>query len=180
MSSDDSDDISVKIIENNNETEQDKIDQTSEDTTDLLQLEKQKLSDCEDKLKHVLADFQNLSRKTQTDIENGIATKLTEFILDFLKIYDDFVRAKDALSENEVNAQGLNSILKNMDSLLKKYDVAPIDALGEIFDPNYHEAISIITDPDLDDNTITKEIRKGYISQKRLIRPTLVEISKKG
>lgn len=180
MSSDDSDDISVKIIENNNETEQDKIDQTSEDTTDLLQLEKQKLSDCEDKLKHVLADFQNLSRKTQTDIENGIATKLTEFILDFLKIYDDFVRAKDALSENEVNAQGLNSILKNMDSLLKKYDVAPIDALGEIFDPNYHEAISIITDPDLDDNTITKEIRKGYISQKRVIRPTLVEISKKG
>ena len=180
MSSDDSGDISVKIIENNNEPEQDKIDQTREDTTDLLQLEKQKLSDCEDKLKHVLADFQNLSRKTQTDIENGIATKLTEFILDFLKIYDDFVRAKDALSENEVNAQGLNSILKNMDSLLKKYDVAPIDALGEIFDPNYHEAISIITDPDLDDNTITKEIRKGYISQKRVIRPTLVEISKKG
>lgn len=180
MSSDDSDDISVKIIENNNETEQDKIDQASEDTTDLLQLEKQKLSDCEDKLKHVLADFQNLSRKTQADIENGIATKLTEFILDFLKIYDDFVRAKDALSENEVNAQGLNSILKNMDSLLKKYDVAPIDALGEIFDPNYHEAISIINDPDLDDSTITKEIRKGYISQKRVIRPTLVEISKKG
>ena len=180
MSSDDSDDISVKIIENNNETEQDKIDQTSEDTTDLLQLEKQKLSDCEDKLKHVLADFQNLSRKTQTDIENGIATKLFEFILDFLKIYDDFIRAKDALSENEVNAQGLNSILKNMDSLLKKYDVTPIDALGEIFDPNYHEAISIINDPDLDDNTITKEIRKGYISQKRVIRPTLVEISKKG
>ena len=180
MSSDDSDDISVKIIENNNETEQDKIDQTSGDTTDLLQLEKQKLSDCEDKLKHVLADFQNLSRKTQTDIENGIATKLTEFILDFLKIYDDFVRAKDALSENEVNAQGLNSILKNMDSLLKKYNVTPLDALGEIFDPNYHEAISIITDPDLDDNTITKEIRKGYISQKRVIRPTLVEISKKG
>ena len=67
-----------------------------------------------------------------------------------------------------------------MDSLLKKYQVIPIDALGEIFDPNFHEAISIITDVDLDDNTITKEIRKGYISQKRVIRPTLVEISKKG
>ncbi|MFB5633164.1 MAG: nucleotide exchange factor GrpE, partial [Nitrosopumilus sp.] len=67
----------------------------------------------------------------------------------------------------------------NMDSMLKKYDVAPIDALGEIFDPNIHEAISVITDSSLDDNTITKEIRKGYISQKRIIRPTLVEISKK-
>jgi len=50
--------------------------------------------------------------------------------------------------------------------------------LGEIFDPNSHEAISIITDPDLDDNTITKEIRKGYMSQNRIIRATLVEISK--
>ena len=66
-----------------------------------------------------------------------------------------------------------------MDSLLKKYDVIPIDAIGEIFDPNKHEAISVISDSTLDDNTITKEIRKGYISQNRIIRPTLVEISKK-
>ncbi len=76
-------------------------------------------------------------------------------------------------------ADGLNSILKNMESLMQKYHVVPIDALGEIFNPNFHEAISITTDPDLDDNTITKEIRKGYISHERIIRPTLVEISKK-
>ena len=67
-----------------------------------------------------------------------------------------------------------------MDSLLSKYHVQPIDALGEIFNPNFHEAISITTDSDLDDGTITKEIRKGYISHERVIRPTLVEISKKG
>jgi molecular chaperone GrpE len=65
-----------------------------------------------------------------------------------------------------------------MDSLLSKYNVTPIDSLGEIFDPNFHEAISVINDPNLDDNTITKEIRKGYISHKRVIRPSLVEISK--
>ena len=74
----------------------------------------------------------------------------------------------------------LDSILKNMDSLLEKYHIKEIDALGEIFNPNFHEAISIISDPDLDDNTITKELRKGYISHERVIRPTLVEISKKG
>jgi molecular chaperone GrpE len=66
-----------------------------------------------------------------------------------------------------------------MDSLLAKNSIMPIDALGEIFDPNLHEAISIINDPKLDDNTITKEIRKGYISRNKVIRPTLVEISKK-
>ncbi|MDH3764329.1 MAG: nucleotide exchange factor GrpE, partial [Nitrosopumilus sp.] len=88
--------------------------------------------------------------------------------------------AKEVFSESQIDTDGLISILRNMDSLLKKYHVTPIDALGEIFDPNFHEAISIITEPDLDDNTITKEIRKGYISHDRLIRPTLVEISKKG
>ena len=62
---------------------------------------------------------------------------------------------------------------------MEKYNVKPIDALGEIFDPNFHEAISIISDPSLDDNTITKEIRKGYISHEKILRPTLVEISKK-
>ena len=151
-----------------------------EELSKLLELEKQKVSEHEEKLKHVLADFQNLNRKTQSDIENGVNAKVDEFVLDFLKIYDDFVRAKEVFSESKINTTGLDSILKNMDSLLKKYHVIPIDALGEIFNPNFHEAISIITDPDLDDNTITKEIRKGYISHEKVVRPTLVEISKKG
>jgi molecular chaperone GrpE len=153
---------------------------TIEELTKLLDSEKQKSSQYEEKLKHVLADFQNLSRKTQSDIENGVNTKINEFLLDFLKIYDDFILAKEVFSDIKINSEGLDSILKNMESLLKKYRVTPIDALGEIFDPNFHEAISIINDPNLDDNTITKEIRKGYISHERVIRPTLVEISKKG
>jgi molecular chaperone GrpE len=188
------DDVPVNIIsENQSEINSDKIisedseinskeyksSQTNEELVKLLDVEKQNVIEIDEKLKHVLADFQNLNKKTQSDIQNGVNTKVDEFILDFLKIYDDFIRAKEVFSENQINTDGLDSILKNMDSLLKKYQVSPIDALGEIFDPNSHEAISIITDPNLDDNTITKEIRKGYISQNRIIRPTLVEISKK-
>ena len=179
-----SDEIPVNVVSENEDNESIQQSESSEtkekNFSELLDAEKQKTSECEEKLKHILADFQNLTRKTQSDIENGVNAKVDEFLLDFLKIYDDFVRARDVFSENKINTEGLDSILKNMDSLLKKYNVTPIDALGEIFDPNLHEAISVITDPDLDDNTITKEIRKGYISQKRVIRPTLVEISKKG
>ncbi len=183
-----SDEIPVEVIsenqtDSNNGKEEleneNNNDQTTEDLSKLLELEKQKSSQFEEKLKHVLADFQNLSRKTQNDIETGVNSKINEFMLDFLKIYDDFQRAKDVLFESKINADGLNSILKNMESLMEKYNVKPIDALGEIFDPNFHEAISIISDSTLDDNTITKEIRKGYISQKAILRPTLVEISKK-
>ena len=57
-----------------------------------------------------------------------------------------------------------------MNSLLKKYQVVPIDALGEIFDPNLHEAISIISDPKLDDNTITKENISFFIILTNLLK----------
>jgi len=183
-----SDEIPVEVLSENETDSSNKIeeldnidnnDDTSEDLSKLLELEKQKTLQFEEKLKHVLADFQNLSKKTQNDIETGVNSKINEFMLDFLKIYDDFIRAKEVISESKINADGLNSILKNMESLMEKYNVKPIDALGEIFDPNFHEAISIISDPSLDDNTITKEIRKGYISHEKILRPTLVEISKK-
>lgn len=140
---------------------------------------KQSLSSCEDKLKRSLADYINLERKTKSDIQNGIAEKMDKFMLQFLTIYDDLVRAKEILKKENPDAQGLDGILKNIDSLLESYGITPISALGEIFDPNLHEAISIIHDESLDDNTITKELRKGYISHNRTLRPTLVEISKK-
>jgi molecular chaperone GrpE len=140
---------------------------------------KQSLSSCEDKLKRSLADYVNLERKTESDIQNGIAEKMDKFMLQFLTIYDDLVRAKEILKKENPGAQGLDGILKNIDSLLESYGITPISALGEIFDPNLHEAISIIPDESLDDNTITKELRKGYISHNRTLRPTLVEISKK-
>ena len=181
-----SDEILVNVVSKNEEEinsstmESKSLEPHIDELTTELELEKQRSSEYEEKLKLVLADFQNLSRKTQTDIENGVNSKINEFALDFLQIYDDFVRAKEVFSESKINSNGLDSILKNMDSLLQKYHIKQIDALGEIFDPNFHEAISIITDSALDDNTITKELRKGYVSHERVIRPTLVEISKKG
>jgi len=172
--------ISEGEVNTNTELKENTSDTFSlEEIQNLLEEEKQKSEDLENKLKHAIADFQNLNKKTESEIKNGINTRITQFMLEFLKIYDDFIRAKEVFSKNEGNIEGLNSIVKNMDSLLEKNNVNPIDALGEIFDPKLHEAISMINDPKLDDNTITKEIRKGYISHSKVIRPSLVEISKK-
>ena len=140
---------------------------------------RQRLVSCEDKLRRSLADYLNLERKTKSDIQNGINEKMDRFLLQFLTVYDDLIRAKEILKKENPDAQGLDAILKNIDSLLADYGVTPINAIGEIFDPNLHEAIAIIPDDSLDDNTITKELRKGYISHNRTLRPTLVEISKK-
>ena len=178
--------ISIKINNEELESIEDSQEESIEDTKDLVEAlreqlsqEQQKVVDLEDKLKHTLADYQNLERKIKLNIENGVNIKIDQLMLDFLQVYDDFIRAKEVFSKNEINTEGLESIVRNMESLLTKYHVVPISALGEIFNPKLHEAVSIIEDPTLDDDTITKEIRKGYISHNRVIRPALVEISKK-
>ena len=144
-----------------------------------LETTKQNLAGYEEKLKYSLADFQNLQRKTHSDIENGISLKIDKLFLNFLTIYDDFILAKKAITDEKNDIRGLESIVKNMNSLLSEYNVITINALGEIFNPNLHEAVSVIEDSSLDEGTITKELRKGYISGNRVIRPTIVEISKK-
>ena len=185
MSNEKNSEIPVSVLSEDEANTNNELEEESNDTfsldefRNLLEEEKKRSEDLENKLKHALADFQNLTKKTQLEIKNGINTRITQFMIEFLKIYDDFIRAKEVFSKNEGNIEGLDSIIKNMDSLLEQNNVNPIDALGEIFDPKLHEAISIINDPKLDDNTITKEIRKGYISHNKAIRPTLVEISKK-
>lgn len=179
MYSSDDNEQNISVDESDRESAELESKPTIEELTHKLEETQKLLTISEDKIKRSLADFLNLEKKIKGDIENGINDKLDKFILKFLTIYDDLTRAKDILIKENVNAQGLDSILKNIDSLLTEYNVSPINALGEIFDPNLHEAISVVVDESLDENTITKEIRKGYISHKRTIRPTLVEISKK-
>jgi len=171
-------DSSSESSENDSSSESSENESSIQKMKNLLENEKQKSIQCEDKLKRTLADFQNLEKKSRSDIQNGLNMGIDEFMINFIQIFDDFKRAIDAYSENKINTDGWNSIFKNMNSLLTKYNISSIDALGKTFDPKLHEAISIIEEPSLDDGTITKEIRKGYISQNRVIRPTLVEISK--
>jgi molecular chaperone GrpE len=144
-----------------------------------LKQEQEKTTSYEKKLQYLLADFENLKKRTELDVQSKVNSALDSMMLKFLSIYDDFVRAKDALAKQKINTDGLSAILKNMDLFLSENGITPIEALGEIFDPQLHEAISVKKDPSLDDNTITAEIRKGYILQHRIIRPSLVEISKK-
>ena len=129
----------------------------------MLEKEREAANSYEKKLQYLLADFENLKKRTESDVQTRVNSMLIELILKFLSIYDDFVRAKDALGKQHVNTEGLDGILKNMNSFLSEYGVIPIEAIGEIFDPKFHEAISIKKDSSLDNDTITKEIRKGYI-----------------
>tara|TARA_B110000014_G_scaffold79105_1_gene54311 strand:+ start:164 stop:739 length:576 start_codon:yes stop_codon:yes gene_type:complete len=145
----------------------------------IIEEYKQKLVTCEDNLQRALADYQNLEKRSQTDIHQRVLQKTNQLMLNFIGIYEDFIRAKNALKNNGVDTEGLDGIIKNMEILLTENNIKPIDAIGEIFDPKLHEAVSIIIDDSLDEDTITQEVAKGYISFLEVIRPAKVIVSKK-
>jgi len=163
------------------DTKDDTIDYTSEISMLHKQLndEKKHKLIIEEKLKRLMADFNSLERQIKLNANRDVALQIDKFMIDFLQIYDDLILAKNVLHDEHVNIGGLNSIIKNINSLLSKYEIKTINALGEIFDPHSHEAIKVIEDDALDENTIVKEIRKGYISHNRVIKPSIVIISKK-
>ena len=136
-------------------------------------------SELKDKWQRALADYQNLERRTQTQISQRVSEKTNNLLLNFLNIYEDFIRAKNSLSKEKINTDGIQAVIKNMETLLSENNIKPIDAVGEIFDPQIHEAVSMVEDDSLDDGTITQEVSKGYISGKAILKPSKVIVSKK-
>ena len=132
-----------------------------------------------DKWQRALADYQNLERRTQTEIYQRVSEKTNNLLLNFLNIYEDFLRAENSLSKEKINTDGIQAVIKNMESLLSENNIKPIEAIGEIFDPQIHEAVSMVEDNSLDDGTITQEVSKGYISVKAILKPSKVIVSKK-
>ena len=141
--------------------------------------EEEKLSLCEEKLQRALADYQNLERRNTIEISQKILQKTNQLMLSFIGIYEDFIRAKISLVNDNSNTDGLDVVIKNMENFLSENNIDPIEAKGKIFDPKFHEAVSTVEDDSLDDGTITEEVAKGYISFQEVIKPSKVIVSKK-
>ena len=141
------------------------------ETSDLnLLLEKEKK-----KSLRLLADYQNLEKQ----IIDRINARGDKIILDFLTVYEDFVRAKNVYEKEGGNVDSLNSIIKNMESILDHYEVKPIETEGKKLDPKLHEVVQEIEDNNHEEGTIVKEIAKGYIIRGKVFKYSKVCVSKK-
>ena len=147
-----------------------------------LYLAKESSISMSNKLRYVMADFDNYRKQLERQVDSRIDTNKAELLLKFLNIRDDYLRAleiaKQSKSEPAV-IEGLVGILKNFDMLLKSEGVTEIETTGTPFDPNVHDAISFSDRSDEPENTVVSEIRKGYILNNKVLRPSLVEISRK-
>jgi molecular chaperone GrpE len=135
------------------------------------------------KMKYLMADFDNYRKQMEKQVASKTESLKAELLLKFLNIRDDYLRAlsvaKQGGKSEPVVIEGLEGILKNIDSLLASEGVREIETVGTPFDPNVHDAIAYSTMESAPENTVTTEIRKGYLLNNKVLRPSLVEISKK-
>ena len=134
------------------------------------------------KLKYMVADFDNYRKQMEKQVALKTEENKAELMLRFLNIRDDYVRALEIAKQSKaepVVVEGLEGILKNFDNLLRSEGVVEIETIETPFDPNVHDAISFSFRDDLPESTVTVEIRKGYMLDNKVLRPSLVEISKK-
>ena len=152
--------------------------QLREDLRDARESAENNLS----KLRYMMADFDNYRKQTEKQLSSKVEASKAEILLKFLNIRDDYLRALEMVSQSKSEAviiEGLQGILKNFDNLLNSEGVIEIESVGTPFDPNIHDAINFTYSDDVPENTVTNEIRKGYMLNNKVLRPTLVEISKK-
>jgi molecular chaperone GrpE len=134
------------------------------------------------KLKYLMADFDNYRKQMEKQAATKAESAKAELLLKFLNIRDDYLRALSVAKQAKTEAvviEGLEGILKNIDSLLASEGVREIETVGTPFDPNVHDAIAHSARDDVEENTVTAEIRKGYMLNSKVLRPGLVEIAKK-
>ena len=176
-------DTSEKEEKNNEKNTSDKSDEELKELTP-----EEKIKELEDKLARTLAEMENQRRRFEKEREDAFSYGGFAFAKETLNLIDNFERSKKILENDEIlkDTEALKKTLehfeiinKDMVSILSKNGITPIDSIGKKLDPNLHQAMMEIEDDQKEAGTIVQEIQKGFMMKDRLLRPSLVGVSKK-
>ncbi len=171
--------------EKNNETEKNIVEK-NEETKEITPQEK--ILELEDKLTRTFAEMENQRRRFEKEREDAFSYGGFAFAKETLNLIDNLERSKQILENDNVlkNTEALKKTLEHFDiinkdmvSILSKNGITPIESIGKKLDPNLHQAMMEIDDDQKEPGTIVQEIQKGFMMQDRLLRPSLVGVSKK-
>jgi len=182
---------SSKIEENINDksvtSEQSKDDEKSKEEKVKLTPE-DKIKELEEKLTRTLAEMENQRRRFEKEKDDAFEYGGFSFARESLNLIDNFDRAKQSLENDEKikNSDLLQKVLDHLDivkkdliSIFKKNNIEEIIAVDKKLDPNLHQAMMEVEDDNKEPGTIVQEIQKGFKMKDRLLRPSLVAVSKK-
>ena len=148
----------------------------------------EKILELEDKLARAFAEMENQRRRFEKEREDAFNYGGFAFAKETLSLIDNLERSKQILKNDKVlkNSEALKQTLEHFDiinkdmlSILSKNGINPIDSIGKKLDPNFHQAMMEIDDDQKEPGTIIQEIQKGFMMKDRLLRPSLVGVSKK-
>ena len=149
-----------------------------EDLESQLEEAQQSTKDNWDKLLRSQAEMENLKRRTTKDLENAHKFALDGFVKALLEVSDSLTMgiksAKDEKATIETTTEGLELTMKVFNSTLEKFGVESINPIDEKFDPELHEAVTMVPMPDKKSNTVLEVIQTGFTLNGRLVRPALV------
>lgn len=135
-----------------------------------------------DRALRTVAEMENLRRRTALDVEKAHKFALEKFANELLPVLDNLERTLQVADKtNEAVKpllEGVELTLKSMANSVAKFGVIAIDPQGQLFDPNQHQAMSMIENPDVAPNTVIAVMQKGYELNGRVIRPAMVMVSK--
>ena len=160
------------------EEKRDQVSNLKEEINELKQISEKNQS----KLRYLLADFDNYRKQVEKQMEARIEVVRADLLDKLIKIEDDYERAIDTMGDNNCPPSildGLQGILRNIQSLLKSEGVIEIEAIGTPFDPSVHDAVSYKPSENDAQNTVIGVVRKGFMLNNKVLRPSLVILSKK-
>ena len=136
-----------------------------------------------DEVLRVQAEMQNLRRRTEQDVEKAHKYGQERLSTELLAVMDNLERALQVGMDREDESvkallEGVELTLKSFVDCFRKFSIVQIDPLGEPFDPQLHQAMSMQENPNVEPNTVTAVMQKGYTLHGRVIRPAMVMVSK--
>lgn len=126
----------------------------------------------------LMADFQNFKRRTEKEKSDIYAFANEKIISELLNVIDNFERALDAGNAEDSFYKGMEMILKQLLGVLEKAGASEIAALGEEFDPNFHNAVMTEDSDEYESGKVTEVLQKGYVLNNKVIRPSMVKVAK--
>ncbi|KGE04781.1 nucleotide exchange factor GrpE [Pseudohaliea rubra] len=140
------------------------------------------LEEAREQVLRAQAELQNTRRRAEQDVERARKYALERFCSELLPVVDNLERALESASGDDEQlrpiAEGVELTLKSFLNALGKFNIEAVEPAGEPFDPQYHQAMSSVENPDVEPNTVVAVMQKGYTLNGRLIRPAMVMVSK--
>ena len=144
---------------------------------DTILLQKEKLDEQEDRLKRLMAEFDNYKKRSQKEREGLYNSLVSDIFTSLLPVIDNLEKAVSSETEDEAYKQGIELVLKQFKDVLTANGVEEIETVGQPFDPELHEAVASVSDPDLGEKIIKEEYRKGYKIGSKVIRHSMVVVA---